>query len=35
MLMLTGNHQTEHGDTNGGIRGRTEESEGVATPSEE
>ena len=29
MWMLTANHRTEHRDTNGGVRGRTEEAEGA------
>jgi hypothetical protein len=32
MLMLTSNHHTEHRDPNGGVRGRTEEAEGVCNP---
>jgi hypothetical protein len=32
MGMLTGNHQTEHGDPNGGVRGRTEGAEGDCNP---
>jgi hypothetical protein len=32
MCMLTPNHQTEHGGTNGGVRGRTQEAEGVYSP---
>jgi len=29
MRMLAANHQTEHGDPNGGVRERTEGAEGV------
>jgi hypothetical protein len=32
MRMLAVNHQTLHGDPNGGVRRRTEESEGVCNP---
>jgi len=32
MRMLASNHQTEHGDHNGGVRERTEEAGGVYYP---
>jgi hypothetical protein len=32
MWMLTSNHWTEHGDTNGGVRERTEGAEGLCNP---
>jgi len=32
MWMLAAKHQTEHGDINGGVRGRTEGVEGVCNP---
>jgi hypothetical protein len=32
MRMLTANHQSEHRDRNGGVRGRTEGAEGVYNP---
>ena len=32
MGMLTANHRTEHGDHNGGVRGRTKGAEGVYNP---
>ena len=32
--MLTGNNQTEHGDPDGGVRGRTEGAEGVCNQQE-
>jgi hypothetical protein len=30
--MLAANHQTEHRDPNGGVRGKTEKAEGVCNP---
>jgi len=30
--MLTGNHQTKHGDPKGRVRGRTEGAEGDCNP---
>jgi hypothetical protein len=32
MQMLTANHLTEHGDINGGIRGRNEGDDGACNP---
>jgi hypothetical protein len=32
MWMLATNHQTKHGDTNGGVRGRIKVTEGVCNP---
>jgi hypothetical protein len=32
MWMLEANHQSEHGDPNGGVRGRTERAERVCNP---
>jgi hypothetical protein len=32
MRMLAANHQSEHGDPNGGVRGMTERAEGVCNP---
>jgi hypothetical protein len=32
--MLKVYHQTEHGDPNGGVRGKTEGTEGVCNPIE-
>jgi hypothetical protein len=32
MYMLVVNYQTEQRDSNGGVRGRTEEAEGIAIP---
>jgi hypothetical protein len=32
MQMLIDNHQTEHADTNGRVRGRTKGAEGVCNP---
>jgi hypothetical protein len=35
MLMLAvNNYQTEYGDSNGGVKGRTEEDEGICNPIE-
>jgi hypothetical protein len=32
MLMLAAHHQTEDSNPSGGVRGRTEEAEGVSNP---
>jgi hypothetical protein len=32
MQMLAANHQTEHGDLNGGIRGRSEGAKEICNP---
>jgi len=32
MQMLAANQRTEHGESNGGIRGRTEGADGICNP---
>jgi hypothetical protein len=32
MLLLLANHQTEHGDPTGGVRGKTEFAERICSP---